>query len=45
MESVYDVLSWACHRKCKHCYETRFRPYVRDALRAARRQAELTAAS
>ena len=33
MESIYYVLSWACHRKCKHCYETRFRPYVRDALR------------
>lgn len=33
MESIYYVLSWACHRKCRHCYETRFRPYVRDALR------------
>jgi hypothetical protein len=32
MESIYYVLSWACHRKCKHCYETRFRPYVRGAL-------------
>lgn len=33
MESIYYVLCWACHRKCRHCYETRFRPYVRDALR------------
>jgi len=32
MESIYYVLCWACHRKCKHCYETRFRPYVRSAL-------------
>ncbi|GAK32311.1 hypothetical protein AQ1_00175 [alpha proteobacterium Q-1] len=32
MESIYYVLSWACHRKCKHCYDDRFRPYVRDAL-------------
>lgn len=32
MESIYYVLSWACHRRCKHCYEERFRPYVRTAL-------------
>jgi len=32
MESIYYVLTWACHRKCKHCYDTRFRPYVRNAL-------------
>lgn len=32
MESIYYVMSWACHRKCKHCYEDRFRPYVRDDL-------------
>lgn len=32
MESLYYVMSWACHRKCKHCYDTRFRPYVRGAL-------------
>lgn len=32
MESVYWVLSWACHRKCVHCYDDRFRPYVRGAL-------------
>lgn len=34
MESIYYVLSWACHRKCRHCYEPRFRPYVRGALEA-----------
>lgn len=33
MESIYYVLCWACHRRCKHCYESRFRPYVRGALR------------
>lgn len=32
MESLYYVLSWACHRRCRHCYDTRFRPYVRGAL-------------
>lgn len=32
MESIYYVMVWACHRKCRHCYEDRFRPYVRDAL-------------
>ncbi len=40
MESVYWVLNWACHRKCTHCYETRFRPYVRDALEAVVRESE-----
>lgn len=34
MQSIYWVLTWACHRKCKHCYDDRFRPYVRDALKA-----------
>ena len=34
MESLYYVLCWACHRRCRHCYETRFRPYVRGALRS-----------
>ena len=33
MQSIYWVLTWACHRKCKHCYDDRFRPYVRDALK------------
>jgi hypothetical protein len=32
MEAIYWVLTWACHRKCKHCYDDRFRPYVRDDL-------------
>lgn len=34
MESLYWVLCWACHRKCVHCYDERFRPYVRDELEA-----------
>ena len=34
MESIYYVMAWACHRRCKHCYEQRFRPYVRGALDA-----------
>ena len=34
MESIYYVLTYACHRKCKHCYDTRFRPYVRGELKA-----------
>jgi hypothetical protein len=25
-------MCFACHRRCKHCYEDRFRPYVRDKL-------------
>ncbi len=33
MQSLYWVLTWACHRKCAHCYDDRFRPYVRDDLR------------
>lgn len=32
MQSIYWVLTWACHRKCRHCYDDRFRPYVRDGL-------------
>ncbi|PCJ23505.1 MAG: hypothetical protein COA96_11695 [SAR86 cluster bacterium] len=34
MESIYYVLCWHCHRRCKHCYEDRFRPYIRDELEA-----------
>ena len=34
LESIYWVLTWACHRKCVHCYDDRFRPYVRDELKA-----------
>lgn len=33
MQAVYWVLTWACHRKCRHCYDDRFRPYVRDDLK------------
>ncbi len=40
MESIYWVLSWACHRRCRHCYETRFRPYVRDDLERVVAEAE-----
>ncbi len=27
MESIYWVMTWLCHRRCKHCYEDRFHPY------------------
>ena len=27
MESIYYVVTWLCHRACKHCYEDRFHPY------------------
>ena len=40
MESIYYVMCWACHRKCRHCYEDRFRPYVRGGLEAVVREAE-----
>jgi hypothetical protein len=40
MESIYYVMAWACHRKCRHCYEDRFRPYVRHELEAVVREAE-----
>jgi len=40
MESIYWVMCWACHRRCKHCYEGRFRPYVRDELAAVIAEAE-----
>jgi hypothetical protein len=40
MESIYYVMSWACHRRCKHCYEDRFRPYVRGALEDVIAEAE-----
>jgi hypothetical protein len=40
MESIYYVAAWACHRRCAHCYEDRFRPYVRDALEGVVREAE-----
>ena len=40
MESLYYVMSWACHRRCKHCYEQRFRPYVRDERESVVAEAE-----
>lgn len=40
MEAIYYVMAWACHRKCRHCYEDRFRPYVRDELEAVVAEAE-----
>ena len=42
MESIYYVLCWHCHRRCKHCYESRFRPYIRDELEAVVAEAETT---
>ncbi len=32
VQSIYWVITWACHRKCRHCYDDRFRPYVRAQL-------------
>lgn len=43
MESIYYAICWHCHRKCKHCYEDRFRPYVREALEAVVSEAERNA--
>src|SRR6185369_5902167 len=40
MESIYYVMAWACHRKCRHCYEDRFRPYIRGELEAVVAEAE-----
>ena len=40
MESIYYVMAWACHRHCRHCYDERFRPYVRDDLAAVVAEAE-----
>ena len=40
MESIYYVLSYLCHRRCAHCYDSRFRPYVRDELKAVVGEAE-----
>lgn len=40
MESLYYVMCYACHRRCKHCYDDRFRPYVREQLEAVIVQAE-----
>ncbi|HDZ08924.1 radical SAM/SPASM domain-containing protein [Pseudohongiella sp.] len=43
MESIYYVLCWHCHRRCKHCYEDRFHPYVRDELESVVSEAERNA--
>jgi len=43
MESIYYVLCWHCHRRCKHCYENRFHPYVREELEAVVAEAERNA--
>jgi len=43
MESIYWVMCWACHRRCRHCYESRFRPYVRDSLESVIAEAERNA--
>src|SRR5205085_3919677 len=32
MQSVYWVITWVCHRKCRHCYDDRFRPYKPEAV-------------
>src|SRR5262245_17965395 len=33
-------MSWACHRRCRHCYEDRFRPYHGDELERVVAEAE-----
>ncbi len=38
MEAIYWVLTYACHRRCAHCYDDRFRPYVREELKAVIQQ-------
>jgi hypothetical protein len=43
VESIYYVAAWACHRRCAHCYEDRFRPYLRGALEDVVREAERNA--
>src|SRR5262249_2218119 len=40
LESIYYVMAWPCHRRCRHCYEPRFRPYTGDALDAVVSEAE-----
>lgn len=38
MESLYFVITWACHRSCDHCYEERFHPYYASELQAVAEQ-------
>jgi sulfatase maturation enzyme AslB (radical SAM superfamily) len=33
LESIYFVITWLCHRTCRHCYEPRFQPYYGDQLK------------
>jgi hypothetical protein len=40
VQSIYWVVTFACHRRCRHCYDDRFRPYVRGALDAVLAQGE-----
>jgi hypothetical protein len=42
MESIYCVLTWLCHRKCKHCYEDRFHPYYGEELDAVVAESKAT---
>jgi hypothetical protein len=42
MESIYYVIAWACHRRCVHCYEDRFRPYRRSEIGEVVAQAQRT---
>jgi hypothetical protein len=42
MEAIYYVMSWLCHRKCEHCYESRFKPYYGEEQ--ARMIREMTSA-
>lgn len=32
MQAIYWVLTFACHRRCAHCYDDRFRPYLREGF-------------
>jgi sulfatase maturation enzyme AslB (radical SAM superfamily) len=34
MESIYYVITWLCHRACRHCYEDRFHPYHGSELQS-----------
>lgn len=40
MEAIYWVLTYACHRRCVHCYDDRFRPYVREELQGIVQQGQ-----
>lgn len=42
LESLYYVLTWACNRRCRHCYDERFRPYAQAELEAMLQQQEQT---